>query len=270
MTRRVEDPERVREEHAVEHLELRCRARRRASSRRSRRSRRPTGRPPRRTARRRTRSRRARGGARRCGAWRGATPRSTPSASASAVGRRRPTCDGVRERARGRTRCSAVRAACRRTFAPRFARGSRPIATWSSSSGLEPGVLEAPARRERREAGAVLDAVEALLLGGRDELAVDDERRRGVAVVRVEAEDRGHGRDRSQARRRTGPLSEPPRARRSTARGLRSERRLLPNRRASRSRGGRSAGYDLGCCPDPRGSGRTRGWPRARAVRGAR
>ena len=59
--------------------------------------------------------------------------------------------------------------------------------------GLEPGLREAPARRERREAGAVLDAVEALLLGGGDELAVDDERRGGVAVVGVEAEDRGHG-----------------------------------------------------------------------------
>ena len=39
----------------------------------------------------------------------------------------------------------------------------------------------------------MLDPVEALLLGGGDEHAVDDERRRGVAVVRVQAEDRGHG-----------------------------------------------------------------------------
>ena len=45
---------------------------------------------------------------------------------------------------------------------------------------------------ERGEARAVLDPVEALLLGGGDELAVDDERGRGVAVVRVQAEDRGH------------------------------------------------------------------------------
>ncbi len=55
----------------------------------------------------------------------------------------------------------------------------------------KPGVGETPARGERREAGAVLDAVEALLLGGRDELAVDDERSGCVAVVGVESEDRG-------------------------------------------------------------------------------
>ena len=58
----------------------------------------------------------------------------------------------------------------------------------------EAGVLEAPRRRERREAGDVLEPVEALLLRRRDELAVDDERRCRVAVVGVEAEDRRHGR----------------------------------------------------------------------------
>src|SRR5439155_8751524 len=58
--------------------------------------------------------------------------------------------------------------------------------------GGEARVGEAPGGSERGEAGAVLDAVEALLLGGRDELAVDDERRRRVAVVRVQAENRRH------------------------------------------------------------------------------
>ena len=43
-----------------------------------------------------------------------------------------------------------------------------------------------------REAGAVLDAVEALLLGRDDESPVDDERRGGVAVEGVQAEDRRH------------------------------------------------------------------------------
>ena len=55
------------------------------------------------------------------------------------------------------------------------------------------GVGEAPAGGERGEAGAVLDAVEPLLLDGGDELPVDDERGGGVAVVGVQAEDRGHG-----------------------------------------------------------------------------
>src|SRR4051812_9303305 len=56
----------------------------------------------------------------------------------------------------------------------------------------EPRVVEAPLRGEIREARTVLDAIEALLLGGGDELAVDYERRGGVAVEGVEAEDRGH------------------------------------------------------------------------------
>jgi len=58
--------------------------------------------------------------------------------------------------------------------------------------GLDPRVLEAPASGQRREAGAVLDAVEPLLLRGRDELAVDDQGGRRVTVVRVESENRGH------------------------------------------------------------------------------
>ena len=61
-------------------------------------------------------------------------------------------------------------------------------------AGGEAGVREAPRGRLRGEAGDVLDAVEALLLGRRDELAVDDERGGRVAVVGVEAEDRRHGR----------------------------------------------------------------------------
>ena len=57
------------------------------------------------------------------------------------------------------------------------------------------GLREAPGGGEGGEAGDVLDPVEALLLRGGDELAVDDERSRGVAVVRVEAEDRRHAAD---------------------------------------------------------------------------
>ena len=57
----------------------------------------------------------------------------------------------------------------------------------------DPGVLQAPRRRERREAGDVLDAAEPFLLRGRDELAVEDEGGRGVTVVGVQTEDRRHG-----------------------------------------------------------------------------
>src|SRR3990172_9157809 len=60
-------------------------------------------------------------------------------------------------------------------------------------SGRDAGGREAPCRRERRETGAVLDAVETLLFGRGDELAVDDERRGRVTVVGVETKDRGHG-----------------------------------------------------------------------------
>jgi hypothetical protein len=57
---------------------------------------------------------------------------------------------------------------------------------------VETGVLEAPARRQLRKAGAVLDAVEPLFFDGVDELAVDHEGRGRVAVEGVQAEDRGH------------------------------------------------------------------------------
>jgi hypothetical protein len=53
---------------------------------------------------------------------------------------------------------------------------------------------EAPRRRERREPGDMFNAVEALLLGGGDEFAVNNEGCRGVAVKGVEAEDRRHSR----------------------------------------------------------------------------
>ena len=83
--RGVEDPERVREEHAARHLDPVSRGPARSSSRRSRRSRPPRGSPPRRRARRRRRSPRGRDGARPHGAWRARSPSGTPSASASAV-----------------------------------------------------------------------------------------------------------------------------------------------------------------------------------------
>ena len=58
--------------------------------------------------------------------------------------------------------------------------------------GLQARVGEAPRGGQRREAGAVLDAVETLLLGGCDELAVDDESCGRVTVEGVEPQDRGH------------------------------------------------------------------------------
>ncbi len=60
-------------------------------------------------------------------------------------------------------------------------------------AGREPGVREAPPDGELGEAGAVLDAVEPLFLDRVHELAVDDERRRRVAVESVQSEDGGHG-----------------------------------------------------------------------------
>src|SRR5205085_7041008 len=71
---------------------------------------------------------------------------------------------------------------------------------------LEAGVGETPRSRELREAGAVLDAVEALLLGRRDKLAVDDERRRRVAVERVQTQDGSH--DDNVTARRIGWMNE--------------------------------------------------------------
>ncbi len=57
----------------------------------------------------------------------------------------------------------------------------------------EAGVRETPSGCLRRKPRAVLDSVEALLLGRRDELALHDERRGGVAVVGVESEDGSRG-----------------------------------------------------------------------------
>src|SRR5690606_1024805 len=54
---------------------------------------------------------------------------------------------------------------------------------------LEPALAQAIADRLRREAGPVLDAPEALLLGGGDEAAVHHQAGRGVAVVGVDDED---------------------------------------------------------------------------------
>jgi hypothetical protein len=51
---------------------------------------------------------------------------------------------------------------------------------------------EAPLGGESREAGDVLHTVEALLLGCRNELSVDDERSRGIAVIGVQTEDGRH------------------------------------------------------------------------------
>jgi hypothetical protein len=77
---------------------------------------------------------------------------------------------------------------------------------------LQAGVVEAPAGGESREPGAVLDAVEPLFLGGGDELTIHDEGRGGVAVVRVEAEDRRHATMVVTSPDRTG--GGPPRCRR--------------------------------------------------------
>jgi hypothetical protein len=60
--------------------------------------------------------------------------------------------------------------------------------------GPEAGLREAPRSCKRREAGHVLDAVEALLLRRADKLTVDDEGRGSVTVVGVQSENRRHGR----------------------------------------------------------------------------
>ncbi len=59
-------------------------------------------------------------------------------------------------------------------------------------------LFQAPRRGASREACDVLDAREALLLGGGHELSVDDDRCRGIAVVCVEAEDARQADDLSQ------------------------------------------------------------------------
>src|SRR5262249_18226364 len=55
--------------------------------------------------------------------------------------------------------------------------------------GLEPRLLEAPLDRRERERRVVLAAREALLLNRKGGHAVDDESRRGVVVMRRNAED---------------------------------------------------------------------------------
>ena len=71
----------------------------------------------------------------------------------------------------------------------RFARGSRLTATCSTSLPADPGHLEHAPDRVRRESGPVLDAAEALLFDRGDELLRREQRRRDVAVIRVDAED---------------------------------------------------------------------------------
>ena len=62
------------------------------------------------------------------------------------------------------------------------------------SWGRDAGLVQAVADRLVGERGVVLHAGEPLFLDRGDELAVDDERRRGVAVIGVDAEDGRHGR----------------------------------------------------------------------------
>ena len=106
----------------------------------------------------------------RAGASDSGTPR--PSASvclASRIFRRLP--------ARLAATCRPARSFMAwRTRLPRFALGLRDRAKWSMSSGRRPALLEAVADRAVGERGVVLHAGEALLLDGRHELAVDEER----------------------------------------------------------------------------------------------
>ena len=101
-------------------------------------------------------------------------------------------CEALRTRERTNARLGGL-VASRRAFAPEVRARVAADRDVIEPPRLDAGVLEAPARRERRKAGAVLDAIEALLLRRRDELAVDDEGGGRVAVIGVEAEDRRHG-----------------------------------------------------------------------------
>jgi hypothetical protein len=56
----------------------------------------------------------------------------------------------------------------------------------------QPCFCQAPGSGKGGESRAVLYSVEPLFLRGSDEFSVDDERRRGIAVVCVESEDCGH------------------------------------------------------------------------------
>ena len=49
--------------------------------------------------------------------------------------------------------------------------------------------FEARLNRERRESGPVLDSVQPLFLERERKVAVDEQRRRGVAVESIEAQD---------------------------------------------------------------------------------
>ena len=136
--------------------------------------------------RRRTRRwRGAPGGARRIAraAARRASSRSSALAIVAGSARRL-----ARLRARDATvpfgRCLSRNSALRH----RCARGSRDTANTSTSDGARP-----PISRQTASPGAetprMLDAPEPLFLHRRDELSVADQRRRHVAVIRVEAED---------------------------------------------------------------------------------
>lgn len=59
--------------------------------------------------------------------------------------------------------------------------------------GRHAGVGKTPTCSKCGKPRAVLYAVEPLLLGGRDQLTIDDERCRSVPMIRVDAEDRRHG-----------------------------------------------------------------------------
>ena len=167
--RGVEDPERVREEHALEHLERRAVALARAScSRRSRRSRRPRGRP---------------------------RPRTADGKNAL----REVVLDVVSSRHLARVPQLALRRDPEAFAVARRARawGARTCAEVQPGRDRIARDRAEAAPRARHQAAAcagkpatVLDPVEPLLLGGADELAVDDERGGGIAVVRVQSEDR--------------------------------------------------------------------------------
>src|SRR5690242_1951809 len=92
------------------------------------------------------------------------------------------------------------------------------------------GFSQAVRRRLRRKAGAMLDAAEALFLGGGDQHAVAQQRSRGIGVERIEAEDDHRSR---ACRRPPAPVTaarRPGSARRAAARA-----RAAPTARARRT-----------------------------------
>ena len=60
-------------------------------------------------------------------------------------------------------------------------------------AGADLGLLEAIANRLGRKPGPVLDTVEAFFLNGGDQLAIDHDRCRSVAVVGIDAKNVSHG-----------------------------------------------------------------------------